>query len=161
MATHTWNIMEAWQASFAIGGQRARSNYQSSLQASVSSTDGQADMHAYVGLLTSPRTHRYIPCCLCPQSWTVADLVPVLAIQAAFGEHRGHIIAPTCGLAWANLYRSPSGIDPLPPPTHIPLTVESCRWSIALLDIASLVLWLNNLPSVRYRGNGGAPTSAN
>jgi hypothetical protein len=46
MATHTWNIMEAWQASFAIGGQRARSNYQSSLQASVSSTDGQADMHA-------------------------------------------------------------------------------------------------------------------
>jgi hypothetical protein len=73
------------------------------------------------------------------------DLVRVLAIQGSFsfGELVGHIIAPTCGLAWANLYRSLSGIDRDLRRHTITIAVGFRRWSIELLDTVSPSLWLN------------------
>jgi hypothetical protein len=72
-------------------------------------------MHAYVDLVDSSA------CTFCPRLlllfdivtyWSVVDSVLVLVIQGPrLASLQGHITERTCGLAWANLYRSSSGVD--------------------------------------------------
>jgi hypothetical protein len=101
----SWNIVEAWQARFAIGGDGSGAITNPHWKLASRAPTRQHGRPRLICMptstsLTALRTHSGFVCSCCGRTlWSVVDSVPVLVIQGPIlASLQGHITEPTCGL---------------------------------------------------------------